>query len=547
MSLLTQSGSWQALADHYYEVRNIHMRDLFAQDSSRFDQFSLTVNDILLDYSKNLITAETLALLMDLAHEQGILESVKELFEGGEVNKTEHRPALHTALRNRSNYPVKVNGKDVMPDVNRVLEQMRGFTEQLRNGQWCGYTGKPIRDVVNIGIGGSDLGPLMATEALRAYGHKNLNVHFVSSVDSEDIAQVFQYLNPETTLFIVSSKTFTTMETMTNARTARAWMLEQSGGKEFYRRHFVAVTTEAEAAMAFGIHEENIFEFWDWVGGRYSLCSAIGLSLAIFIGMDQFEEMLMGAHEMDEHFRNAPLAENIPVILAMIGVWYTNFLGMQTHVVLPYDQCLHRFPAFLQQGDMESNGKRVSADGKVLDYDTGPIIWGELGTSGQHAFYQLIHQGTRLISADLMAACHSHNDLGEHHKVLLSNFFAQGEALMRGKTEAEARSEMEQAGLDEVRIEELLPHKVFPGNRPCNMFMYDRLTPRILGNLVALYEHKVFVQGRIWGVDSFDQWGVELGKQLATTILGELDQNVADNVHDSSTNGLMQFYRSQLS
>ena len=547
MSDLTQCNAWRALTDHYYEICDQHMRDWFAQDPQRFDRFSVRFEDILLDYSKNRITAETFGLLMDLAYERDVPAQTARMFAGDKINVTERRAVLHVALRNRVNRPMAVDGTDVMPAVNAVLAKIRGFSQRVRSGDWKGYGGDPISDVVNIGIGGSDLGPLMVCEALRPYASESLRVHFVSNIDGSQIAETLKRLDPATTLFVVASKTFTTQETLTNAQTARAWLLAAAGDESAVARHFVALSTNDAAVRAFGIDTANMFEFWDWVGGRYSLWSAIGLSIALYVGMDRFEEMLAGAHALDEHFRTAPLQQNLPVILAMLGIWYTDFFGAETHAILPYDQYLHRFPAYFQQGDMESNGKRVTRDGKPVDYATGPVIWGEPGTNGQHAFYQLIHQGTRLVPADFLAAAESHNPLGAHHRILLSNFFAQTEALMRGKTDAEARAELTAEGLSGAALEQLLPHKLFPGNRPTNSILYRKLTPRTLGSLIALYEHKIFVQGIVWNINSFDQWGVELGKQLARAILPELERAGAVDRHDASTNGLINYYKGLLS
>jgi glucose-6-phosphate isomerase len=544
MSELTQTGAWRALTDHYYEIRPLQMSELFSSDSRRFERFSLQFEDILLDYSKNRITEETMGLLLDLARERDVPGWIERMFTGEKINTTENRAVLHVALRNRSNRPILVDGADVMPEVNRVLEQMRAFTEAVRTGQWRGYSGEAITDVVNIGIGGSDLGPVMVTEALRPYGHERLQVHFVSNVDGTQIVETLKALDPARTLFVVSSKTFTTQETLTNAHTARDWFLDSAGDEKAIAKHFVAVSTNAEAVTRFGIDREHMFEFWDWVGGRYSLWSAIGLSIALFIGMDRFEELLAGGHAMDEHFRTAPLQESLPVVLGLLGIWYNDFFGAQTHAILPYDQYLHRFPAYFQQGDMESNGKRTARDGHLVDYDTGPVIWGEPGTNGQHAFYQLIHQGTRLVPADFLAAVESHNPVGEHQRILLSNFFAQTEALMKGKTEAQVRAELEEQGMEGEALERLLPHKLFPGNRPTNSILYRKLTPRTLGSLIALYEHKIFVQGIIWNINSFDQWGVELGKALAKAILPELAGGGPVASHDSSTNGLINYYKS---
>ena len=519
------------------------MRDLFKADPRRFEKFSLQWNDFLIDYSKNRITEKTMSLLFDLARSRDIKGWTGKMFSGEKINSTEHRAVLHIALRNRSNKPIIVEGSDVMPAVNKVLAHVREFSESVRSGSWKGYTGQPITDVVNIGIGGSDLGPVMITEALKPYGHSRLSVHFVSNVDGTHVAETVKKLNPETTLFIISSKTFTTQETIVNAESAKKWFLDHAKDSSAVAKHFVAVSTNAKAVTAFGIDTRNMFEFWDWVGGRYSLWSAIGLSIALFIGMDGFEELLSGAHEMDEHFLSAPYEHNIPVILGLLGVWYNNFFGSESHAIIPYDQYLHRFAAYLQQGDMESNGKGVTRDGTGVDYSTGPIIWGEPGTNGQHAFFQLIHQGTKLIPVDFLAPVQSHNPLGNHHPILLSNFFAQTEALMQGKTAEMARRELEAAGVAGEELSKLLPHKVFPGNRPTNSILIKKLTPRTLGSLVAMYELKIFVQGVIWNVNSFDQWGVELGKQLAKAILPELAGEGAVTTHDSSTNGLIRFYK----
>jgi glucose-6-phosphate isomerase len=543
MSELTHSPSWTALERHHQEIATIHMRDLFSQDSRRFEKFSVRWNDILLDYSKNRITEKTMSLLFDLVREADTRRWIEKMFQGEKINVTEGRAVLHVALRNRSNTPIIVDGEDVMPAVNGVLKQMRSFTESVRSGAWKGYTGKAMTDIVNIGIGGSDLGPVMVTEALRPYGHPRLNVHFVSNIDGTHIAETLKRLTPETALFIISSKTFTTQETITNAQSAKRWFLDRAKDDSAVAKHFVAVSTNAEAVSGFGIDTKNMFEFWDWVGGRYSLWSAIGLSIALYIGMENFEDLLAGAHEMDRHFRTTPPEKNIPVILALLGIWYNNFFGAESHAIIPYDQYMHRFPAYFQQGDMESNGKRVTRDGRVVNYSTGPVIWGEPGTNGQHAFFQLLHQGTKLIPADFLAPMQTHNPIGEHHSILLSNFFAQTEALMRGKTEPEARKELEASGMRGETLETLLPHKVFPGNRPTNSIVFKKVTPRTLGSLIAMYEHKIFVQGLIWDVNSFDQWGVELGKQLAKTILPELQTSESVKDHDSSTNGLIAFYR----
>ncbi|HED19094.1 MAG TPA: glucose-6-phosphate isomerase [Gammaproteobacteria bacterium] len=542
MTELEKMPAWKALKKHCERMQDLHMRDLFADDPQRFERYSLQAGELLLDYSKNRITDETLQLLFILAGDSELPAWIKRMFDGEPINFTEQRAVLHTALRNRSNTPVYVDGEDVMPEVNRVLAQMRAFTEGVRSGEWKGYNGQVITDVVNIGIGGSDLGPVMVTEALRPYGDK-LAVHFVSNIDGSQISDTLAGLNPETTLFLVASKTFTTQETLTNATQARRWLLESAPDNNAVARHFVAMSTNREAVQAFGIDPANMFEFWDWVGGRYSLWSAIGLSIALYIGMDRFEELLAGAHEMDMHFNSAPLEQNMPVVLALLGIWNHNFFGADSHAIFPYDEHLHRLPAYLQQADMESNGKRITRNGEVTRYATGPIIWGEPGTNGQHAFFQLVHQGTLLIPADFLIAVNPHHTLAEQHQILFSNYIAQSEALMRGKNAAEVRAELVADGLDEAEIKRLLPHKVFPGNKPSNSLLYPGLTPRLLGMLIALYEHKIFVQGVIWRINSFDQWGVELGKQLAKVIQQELDDPQAQNEHDASTHGLLDYYR----
>ena len=543
MASVTRTASWKALQAHHGEIAGQAMRDLFAADPERFAKFSLRFEDILVDYSKNRVTDETMRLLLALAAEAGLKNWTERLFTGQKLNITEGRAVLHIALRNRSSRPILVDGKDVMPEVNRVLKQMREFSEAVRNGTWKGYTGEAITDVVNIGIGGSDLGPVMVTEALKPYGKPGLNVHFVSNIDGTHIAETVKNLRRETTLFIVASKTFTTQETITNAQTARSWFLEAAGDPKAVARHFVALSTNAKEVSRFGIDTKNMFEFWDWVGGRYSLWSAIGLSIAVYIGMDNFESLLEGGHAMDEHFRTTPIEKNLPAILGLLGVWYNNFFDAQTHAILPYDQYLHRFPAYFQQGDMESNGKGVTRDGTAADCSTGPVIWGEPGTNGQHAFYQLIHQGTKVVPADFIAPIETHNPIGEHHQILLSNFFAQTEALMKGKSEAEVRAELTAQGFSGDALQALVPHKVFTGNRPTNSILVKRVTPRTLGSLIAMYEHKIFTQGIIWNINSFDQWGVELGKQLAKAILPELAGSAAVATHDSSTNGLINHYK----
>ena len=543
MGPINHSPEWQALEDHWREMAPRHMRELFAKDAQRFNQMSLQCCGMLLDYSKNRATQETLGLLEALARRADVPSWIERMFNGEAINNTERRAVLHVALRNRSERSVVVDGEDVMPQVRAVLKQMELFSQAVRSGEWKGYTGRRITDVVNIGIGGSNLGPLMVAEALGHYQSEKPRVHFVSNVDGTHIAETLKSLHPENTLFIVASKTFTTQETLTNAHTAREWCLGSMRDEAAIARHFVAVSTNVEAVTAFGIDPANMFVFWDWVGGRYSLWSSIGLPIAIAVGMDNFTELLAGAHEMDEHFRTAELAENMPVIMALLGVWYANFAGAKTCAILPYDQYLRYLPAYLQQADMESNGKGVTRDGKAVDYSTGPVVWGAAGTDGQHAFYQLIHQGTQLIPADFIAPINSHNPLSDQHPKLLANFLAQTEALMKGRTRDEARAELELSNLDAEEIVDLLPHKVFPGNKPTNSILVDKLTPRRLGALIALYEHKIFVQGVIWGVNSFDQWGVELGKQLAGVILPELKGESEAAEHDASTSGLIDFYK----
>ena len=545
MSALTQSKEWKALATHREKLSGISMRELFDSDPSRFNRFSIACRDILLDYSKNLITLETMELLFDLGRAAELEAWREKMFLGGKINFTEDRAVLHTALRSAidmGSRPVMCDGDDILPGIRQVLDKMRQFSDRIRSGAWQGYTGKRITDVVNIGIGGSHLGPYMVTEALHPYSRGDLRVHFVSNIDGADLYGKLKRLDPETTLFIVASKTFTTRETIVNASTARNWFLKKALDPAHVAKHFVALSTNADEVEKFGIDPSNMFEFWDWVGGRYSLWSAIGLSIAVFIGMDNFEELLRGANEMDIHFRYSPMEKNLPVVMGLLGIWYVNFFDAESHAILPYDESLHRFPAYLQQGDMESNGKSVDRDGNPVDYKTGPVIWGEPGTNGQHAFYQLIHQGTRMIPADFIAPLETHHPLKEHHAILLSNFFAQTEALMKGKTEGEVRMEFGTA--DEKTIARLLPHKVFPGNKPTNSILFNKLTPGTLGSLIALYEHKIFVQGIVWRINSFDQWGVELGKQLASKILPELSVQNPSNSHDSSTNHLINHYKS---
>jgi glucose-6-phosphate isomerase len=542
MSKLTLSPAWQALSAHFATMQSMHMRQMFQDDPLRFEKFTVQLGDLFFDYSKNRINEETVALLVKLAEQSELPAYIERMFRGEKINNTEGRAALHTALRNRSGRPVLVDGKDVMPDVQRVLGLMRQFCDAVRNGDHVGHTGKAIRDIVNIGIGGSDLGPLMACEALKPFADQRLRAHFVSNIDASHLCETLKKINAETTLFIVSSKTFTTQETLTNARSARAWLIEQLGDEQAVAKHFAAVSTNLEATSKFGINPNNVFEFWDWVGGRYSLWSAIGLPIALYLGMDKFEKLLGGGHAMDEHFRHAPLNKNIPVLMALLGVWYGNFFHAESNAVFPYDQYMHRFTAYLQQLDMESNGKGVDREGQVVDYDTGMEVWGEPGSNGQHAFYQLIHQGTRLIPSDFIAPMHSQNPLGEHHAILIANCFAQTEALMVGKTEEQARAELVAQGLSGEALAALLPHKIFPGNKPTNTLLVEQLDAHTLGMLVALYEHKVFVQSVIWNINPFDQWGVELGKQLAAKILKELPDSAATAPHDASTSGLIEYY-----
>ncbi|MQH22906.1 glucose-6-phosphate isomerase [Escherichia coli] len=539
----TQTAAWQALQKHFDEMKDVTIADLFAKDGDRFSKFSATFDDqMLVDYSKNRITEETLAKLQDLAKECDLAGAIKSMFSGEKINRTENRAVLHVALRNRSNTPILVDGKDVMPEVNAVLEKMKTFSQAIISGEWKGYTSKAITDVVNIGIGGSDLGPYMVTEALRPYKN-HLNMHFVSNVDGTHIAEVLKKVNPETTLFLVASKTFTTQETMTNAHSARDWFLKAAGDEKHVAKHFAALSTNAKAVGEFGIDTANMFEFWDWVGGRYSLWSAIGLSIVLSIGFDNFVELLSGAHAMDKHFSTTPAEKNLPVLLALIGIWYNNFFGAETEAILPYDQYMHRFAAYFQQGNMESNGKYVDRNGNVVDYQTGPIIWGEPGTNGQHAFYQLIHQGTKMVPCDFIAPAITHNPLSDHHQKLLSNFFAQTEALAFGKSREVVEQEYRDQGKDPATLDYVVPFKVFEGNRPTNSILLREITPFSLGALIALYEHKIFTQGVILNIFTFDQWGVELGKQLANRILPELKDDKEISSHDSSTNGLINRYK----
>jgi glucose-6-phosphate isomerase len=535
--------AWKKLRTHFDVMKGRHMRDLFNEDPDRFSKFSIRHEDILLDYSKNIINEETLQLLFELAKEVRLKEAIEEMFSGHKINETENRAVLHIALRNISNMPIYVDGKNVMPDVNLVLRQIEYFSESIISGEWKGYTGKSITDIINIGIGGSDLGPVMVTEALKPYCKPHLRTHFVSNIDGTHIVETLKKLSPETSLFMIASKTFTTQETMTNAHTARSWFLDSAKNEAYIKRHFVAISTNGEEVVKFGIDPDNMFRFWDWVGGRYSLWSSIGLSIACSIGFEKFAELLEGAFTMDRHFRETPFEENIPVILALISIWYNNFLGSETEAILPYDQYMHRFPAYFQQGNMESNGKYVGRDGREVSYQTGPVIWGEPGTNGQHAFYQLIHQGTKLIPCDFIASAISHNPIGDHHELLLSNFFAQTEALMKGKNMEEVVAELKASGKGDEDIQRLAPFKVFKGNRPTNSIFCRKLTPRTLGGLIAMYEHKIFVQGVIWNIFSFDQWGVELGKQLANKIFPELKGDDPVLSHDSSTNGLINAFK----
>ncbi|MGE5253504.1 MAG: glucose-6-phosphate isomerase [Planctomycetaceae bacterium] len=539
----TRTQAWRDLGGHFQKMKKVQMKDLFAADPQRFEKFSLRFQDILVDYSKNRITPETLRLLLFLAEEVDLGDAVAKMFAGDPINETEGRAVLHVALRNQTNAPVYAQGRDVMPEVKAVLDKMKNFSARVISGEWKGYTGKRMTDLVNIGIGGSDLGPVMVTECLKPYAHGGLNVHFVSNVDGTHLCETLKRLNPETTLFLIASKTFTTQETMANALSAREWFSARAKDPGTVALHFAALSTDAEKVQAFGIHPDNMFVLWGWVGGRYSLWSAIGLSIACYAGFENFAELLRGAQEMDRHFRETPWEKNIPVILALIGIWYHNFFGAETEAILPYDQYMHRFPSYFQQGNMESNGKSVDRKGQGVKYQTGPILWGEPGTNDQHAFYQLIHQGTKLIPADFLAPAISHNPLGDHHSILLSNFFAQTEALMKGKSKEEVIEELRREGRGEEEIQRLWPYRVFEGNRPTNSILFRKLTPRVLGSLIALYEHKIFVQGVVWNIFSFDQWGVELGKQLAGKILPELADDRPVHSHDSSTRGLINAFK----
>ena len=542
MTTPTNLPAWQALQQDYEQTQSVQMRDQFAQDPERANRYWLEVGGLTVDFSKNRINDTIITHLVALAEQAGLPERIEQMYRGEKINETEHRAVLHVALRNRSNTPIKVDGKDVMPEVNHVLRKMGDFTRAVRSGEWLGYTNQVITDVVNIGIGGSDLGPLMMCTALKNFGHPRLNMHFVSNVDGAQMRDVLEKVHPETTLFIVASKTFTTQETLTNAHTARDWFL-QAASEQDIAKHFVAVSTNQKAVAEFGIDTEHMFEFWDWVGGRYSLWSAIGLPIMLYLGEENFIELLEGAHLMDQHFRNAPLSRNLPALMGLIGIWYINFYGGGSHVIAPYDQHLHRLPKYIQQLDMESNGKQVQMDGTPVATETGPIIWGETGINGQHAFFQLLHQGTHITPIDLIASLEKRSNLPGHHEILLSNVFAQAEAFMRGKTPAEARAELQAQGVPAEHIEALVPHKTFSGNRPTNVILLDKITPRNMGSLIAMYEHKVFTQGVIWGINSFDQWGVELGKQLAKTILAELTGAIDPQPHDASTSKLVRLYR----
>lgn len=539
----TNTSAWQELLTHKISGDGTSIKDFFASDTSRFDRYHIKFEDLLIDYSKNRITDKTIELLLELAEETGLKQGIAAMFSGEEINKTEKRAVLHTALRNRSLKPVMVDGEDLMPDVRNVLAHMKEFSTSVINGAWKGYTGKPISTIVNIGIGGSDLGPVMVTEALKPYKIPHMETYFVSNVDGSDISEVLKKVDAETTIFMIASKTFTTQETMTNADTARAFFLDKAKEVDHIKKHFVALSTNEEKVIEFGIDPKNMFGFWDWVGGRYSLWSAIGLSIACTIGFNNFEELLEGAHSMDNHFESNEFDKNIPVILALLGIWYNNFHDADSHALLPYDQYMHRFAAYFQQGDMESNGKSVDRNGNKVHYQTGSIIWGEPGTNGQHAFYQLIHQGTKLVPCDFLAPAISQNPIGDHHQKLMSNFFAQTEALMNGKSEGEVVSELTSQGMSEEEIMELKKYKVFNGNIPTNSILFKQLTPRTLGSLIAMYEHKIFVQGFIWNIFSFDQWGVELGKQLAKKVLADLNNDDVIDSHDSSTNGLINAYK----
>jgi len=539
----TKTAAWKALIAHQSEMKKVQMKDLFEQYPKRFEKMSIVFGDILFDYSKNIVTEKTLEKLLQLAKDCKVKEAREAMFAGEKINETEDRAVMHTALRSFSDKPITVDGEDIMPEVRETRQKMKSFCEKIHSGEWKGYSGKKIKNIVNIGIGGSDLGPVMVTEALRPYWIERIQAHFVSNVDGTQIAETLKDLNPEETLFTIASKTFTTQETMTNAHTARDWFLKSAKDKKYVEKHFVALSTNAEGVKDFGIAPENMFVFWDWVGGRYSLWSSIGLSIALTIGYDNFEKLLKGAESTDQHFRTTDFKENVPVIMALIGLWYTNFFGSETEAILPYDQYMHRFPAYFQQGNMESNGKHMDRNGNRVTYSTGPVVWGEPGTNGQHAFYQLIHQGTHLIPCDFIAPAISHNPIGKHHPILVSNFFAQTEALMNGKDWKPVADELKDQGMEKSKIEELIPFKLFEGNKPTNSFLLREITPFTLGSLIALYEHKIFVQGVIWNIFSFDQFGVELGKQLAKKVLPELENDEVIDSHDGSTNGLINAFK----
>ena len=539
----TNTPAWKALIAHQSDMQKVQMKDLFKQDLKRFENMSIQLGDILFDYSKNIITEETLEKLLLLADDCKVEAAREAMFAGEKINETEDRAVMHTALRSFTDKPITIDGEDIMPEIRETRQKMKSFCEKIHSGEWKGYSGKKIKNIINIGIGGSDLGPVMVTEALRPYWMEGIQAHFVSNVDGTQIVETLKNLNPEETLFLIASKTFTTQETMTNAHTARDWFLESAKDEKLVAKHFVALSTNEEGVKGFGIAPENMFVFWDWVGGRYSLWSSIGLSIALTIGYDNFEKLLKGAESTDHHFESTDFKENVPVIMALIGLWYTNFFGSETEAILPYDQYMHRFPAYFQQGNMESNGKHSDRNGNDVTYSTGPVVWGEPGTNGQHAFYQLIHQGTHLIPCDFIAPAISHNPVGKHHPILVSNFFAQTEALMNGKDENQVSAELKRLGMDKERIEQLTPFKVFTGNKPTNSFLIKEITPFSLGSLIALYEHKIFVQGVIWNIFSFDQWGVELGKELAQKVLPELESDDKVESHDASTNGLINTYK----
>jgi len=547
MSQINQSPIWQSLNQHKKDIESISLREMFKSDPNRFNQFHIQFNDLLLDYSKHRISKETISLLVKLAKEADVEGWRNRMFEGEKINSTEHRAVLHTALRNQNISPIISDGEDVIPKVKNVLKKMRRFSEEVRSGQWKGFTGKAITSVINIGIGGSDLGPAMVCQALKAYGSKTITPYFVSNVDGADLSQALEKCNPETTLFIIASKTFTTQETMTNAFSARDWFLKAAKDNQHIKKHFVALSTNQHAVSQFGIDTENMFEFWDWVGGRYSLWSAIGLSIALYIGMDGFEDLLKGGFEMDEHFKTAPIEQNIPMMMGLLGIWYINFFNFPTHAILAYDQGLSKLAPYLQQADMESNGKFINRDGEHIDFHTGPVIWGEVGTNGQHAFYQLLHQGTEIVPADFIMPIESQYALGkdgnEHHKILLSNFIAQTQSLMLGKTYNEARAEIEKQGYEGEDIESFIPQKTFEGNRPTSSILFKKLTPKTLGQIIAMYEHKIFTQGIVWNINSFDQWGVEYGKQIAKQVLPKLSEKTPTDNFDSSTNGLINYIK----